>query len=75
MWRCGEIRLTESFTAEQLQLYIDPDGNLYIKYQNPSSSGFQDIVSTMFLYCYTGRVEKEASVSQYFTEFAQKLIR
>ena len=39
-------------------LNIDP--NLYANYQNPSSSGSQDIVLTRFFYCYTGRVEKGA---------------
>ena len=49
--------------------------NLYVKYQNPSSRGSQDIVLTRFLYCYNDRVEKGAQSSQYFTELATKLIR
>ena len=54
-------------------LNIDPD--LYVKYQNPSSRGSQDIVLTRFLYWYNGRVEKGAQSSQYFTGLAPKLIR
>ena len=46
-------------------LNIDP--NLYVKYKNPSSRGFKDIVLTRFLYCYNGRVEKGAQSSQYFS--------
>ena len=39
-------------------LNIDP--NMYLKYQNSSSSGSQDIVLLRFFYCYNGRVEKGA---------------
>ena len=52
--------------------HLNMNPNLYVKYQNPSSRGSQDIVLTIFLYY---RVEKGAQSSQYFTEFAQKLIR
>ena len=52
---------------------IDPD--LYVKYQNPSLRGFQDIILKRFLYCDNGRVEKGAQSSQYFTGLAPKLIR
>ena len=62
-----------SLKSKSGHLNIDP--NLYEKYQNSSSRGFQDIVLTRFLYCYNGRVENGAQSSQYFTEFAPKLIR
>ena len=39
-------------------LNIDPKS--YAKYQNPTTSGSQDIVLTRFFYCYNGRVEKGA---------------
>ena len=54
-------------------LNIDP--NLYVKYQNPSSRGSEDIVLTRFLYCHNGRIEKGAQSSQFFTELAAKVIR
>ena len=60
-------------TGKSGHLNIDP--YLYVKYQNPSSRGSQDIVLTIFLYCYNGRVEKGAQSSQYFTGLAPKLIR
>ena len=62
-----------SLESKSDHLNIDPD--LYVKYQNPSSRGSQDIVVTIFLYCYNGRVEKGAQSSQYFTGLAPKLIR
>ena len=62
-----------SLKSQSGQLNIDP--TLYVKYQNPSSRGSQDIVLTRFLYCYDGRVENWARSSQYFTELAPKLIR
>ena len=52
--------------------FIDPKP--YAKYKNPSSSGSQDIVLTRFFHSYIGKVEKGALLSQYFTEFTQKLI-
>ena len=55
--------------------HLNIDSNLYVKYQNPSSRGSQDIVLTGFLYCHNGRVENGAQSSQYFTEFAAELIR
>ena len=39
-------------------LNIDPKP--YAKYQNPSSSGSQDIVLTRFSHCFNGKVEKGA---------------
>ena len=57
-----------SLISKSGHLNIDP--NLYVRYQNPSSRGSQDIVLTRFLYCYNGRVEKGAQSSQYFTELA-----
>ena len=54
-------------------LNIDP--NMYVKYQNPSSSGSQDIALKKFFYCYNGRVEKGAYLSLCFMELAPKLIR
>ena len=53
-----------SLKSKTGHLNIDP--NLYVKYKNPRSRGSQDIVLTRFLYCYIGRVEKEAQSSQYF---------
>ena len=40
--------------------HVNSDPNLYALYQNPRSSGSQDIVLTRFFYCYNGRVEKGA---------------
>ena len=40
--------------------HLNTNPNLYVKYQNPSSSRSQDIVLTRFLHCYYGRVEKGA---------------
>ena len=62
-----------SLKSKSGHLNIDPD--LYVKYQNPSSTGYQDIVLTRFLYSYNGGVEKGAQSSQYFTGLAPKLIR
>ena len=62
-----------SLKSKSGHLNINP--NLYVKYQNPSSRGSQDIVLTRFLYCYNGRVEKGAHFSQYFMELAPKLTR
>ena len=59
--------------SESRRLNSDP--NPSVKYQNPSLSGSQDIVLTRFSLCYNGKVEKGARLNQYFTEFAQKLIR
>ena len=50
--------LRNSVVSYSDHLNIDP--NLYAKYENPSSSGFEDIVLTRFFYCYNGRVEKGA---------------
>ena len=44
--------------VESRRLNIDP--NPYVKYQNPSLSGSQDIVLTRFSHCYNGKVEKGA---------------
>ena len=57
-----------SLKNKQSHLNIDPKP--YAIYENPSSSGSQDIVLTRFFHCYNGRVEKGAELSQYFTEFA-----
>ena len=62
-----------SLKSESGRLNINP--NPYVKYQNPGSSGSQDIVLTRFSHCYNGKVEKGANCSQYCTEFAQNLIR
>ena len=59
-----------SIKTKSGHLNIDP--NLYVKYQNPSSSGSQDIVLTRFLYCYNGRIQKGVQFSQSFTELAPK---
>ena len=47
-----------SLKSKSDHLNIDP--NLYVKYQNPSSRGSQDIVLTRFLYCYNGRADTGA---------------
>ena len=41
--------------SKSSHLNIDPKS--YAKYQNPSSSGSQDIMLTRFFYCYNGRVK------------------
>ena len=46
------------FKSKSGHLNIDPKP--YAKYENPGSSGSQDIVLTRFFYCYNGRVEKGA---------------
>ena len=61
-----------SLKSKSGHLNIDP--NLYVKYQNPSSRGSQDIVLKRLLYRFKVRVEKGAQSSQYFTELAAKLI-
>ena len=40
--------------------HLNIDLNLYVKYQNSSSRGSQEIMLTRFLYCYNGRVEQGA---------------
>ena len=40
--------------------HLNTDPKSYAKYQNPSSSGSQDIVLTRFSHCYNGKVEKGA---------------
>ena len=62
-----------SLKRQSDHLNIDP--NLYLKYRNPSLSGSQGIVLTRFFYCFNGRVENEALLSQYNLKLAQKLIR
>ena len=47
-----------SFKSKSDRLNIDP--NQYIKYQNSSSSGSQDIVLTRFSHCYNITVENGA---------------
>ena len=47
-----------SLKSQSGHLNLGP--NLYAKYQNPSSSGSQDIVLTRFFYSHNARVEKGA---------------
>ena len=47
-----------SLKSKSSRLNVDP--NPYEKYQNPTSSGSQDIMLTRFLYRYNCRVEKGA---------------
>ena len=44
--------------SQSRRLNIDPSP--YVKYQNPSLSGSQDIVLTRFGHCYNGKVQKGA---------------
>ena len=47
-----------SLKSKSGHLNIDP--NPYVKYQNTSSSGSQDIMLTKFSHCYNGKVENGA---------------
>ena len=40
--------------------HLNIDSKPYAKYENPSSSDFQDIVLTRSFHCYNGRVGKGA---------------
>ena len=71
----GHNLVNISWNALKKLIHGNKDPKPYAKYQHPSSCGSQDIVLTMFFYCYNGRVKKETYISQYFTEFAQKLLK
>ena len=47
-------------SLKSLSGHLNIDPKPYAKYQNPSSSGSQDIVLTGFSHCYNGKVEKGA---------------
>ena len=47
-------------SLKSLSGHLNIDPKPYAKYQNPSSSGSQDIMLTRFSHCYNGKVEKGA---------------
>ena len=47
-------------SLKSLSGHLNIDSKPYAKYQNPSSSGSQDIMLTRFSHCYNCKVEKGA---------------
>ena len=49
-----------NISRNSLKSHLNIDPKPYAKYQNPSSSGSQDIMLTRFSHCYNGKAEKGA---------------